>query len=79
MEIIRTRSYERKALSCLARAARRSSWKSGGVRILYYFWLSDKAVYLLDIYAKNQKENISDADKKLLKEMIKAMKGEEHA
>ena len=46
---------------------------------MYYFWLNEEAVYLLDIYAKNQKENLSDAEKKVLKGIIKELKGGDHA
>ncbi|MDX2094850.1 MAG: type II toxin-antitoxin system RelE/ParE family toxin [Alphaproteobacteria bacterium] len=62
-----------------ARAARGNAGKSGGVRIMYYFWLNEEAVYLLDIYAKNEKENLSDAEKKVLKGIIKELKGGDHA
>lgn len=62
-----------------ARAARGNAGKSGGVRIMYYFWLNEEAVYLLDIYAKNEKENLSEAEKKLLKGIIKELKGGDHA
>ncbi len=61
-----------------ARAARGSSGKSGGVRIIYYFWQDDETVYFLDIYAKNEKENISGADKKLMKQLVKRHKGDGH-
>ena len=60
-----------------ARAARGASGKSGGVRIMYY-WLSEEAVYLLDIYAKNEKENLSATEKKVLKEIIKGLIGDSY-
>lgn len=56
-----------------ARAARGTSGKSGGVRIIYYFWSNEEIVYMLDIYAKNEKENLTNADKKILKEIIKGL------
>lgn len=62
-----------------ARSARGSSGKSGGVRILYYLWMGADAVYLLDIYAKNEKENLSHAEKNTLKEIVKLLKGVPHA
>lgn len=62
-----------------ARAARGSAGKSGGVRIMYYFWLNEEVIYLLDIYAKNEKENLSDAEKKLLRGIIKELKEGDHA
>ena len=58
-----------------ARAARGNSGKSGGVRIMYYFWNNEGIIYLLDIYAKNEKENLSAADKKLIKDVINGLKG----
>jgi len=58
-----------------ARAARGSAGKRGGVRILYYVWLQDDAMYLLDVYAKSSQEDISEADKKLLKQIIDELIG----
>jgi hypothetical protein len=58
-----------------ARAARQSKGKSGGVRILYYYWLIEDEIYLLDIYAKSEQENISAKDKKILRSIIKELRG----
>lgn len=58
-----------------ARAAKGASGKSGGVRIMYYFWATETVIYLLDVYAKNQKETLSAADKKLLRQIIAELKG----
>ena len=33
--------------------------KSGGARIIYYWAVSDEKIIMLDIYAKNEKENLS--------------------
>jgi hypothetical protein len=57
-----------------ARAGRGASGKSGGVRIIYYVWMGKDRIYFLDIYAKNEKENLSAADKILLKSIVKAVK-----
>ena len=59
-----------------ARAARGASGKSGGVRIIYYYLGVDEEIYLLDIYAKNEQDNITDASKKVLRETVKVLKGE---
>lgn len=56
-----------------ARAARGNTGKSGGVRIMYYLWLAEGEIYLLDIYPKNEKENLSANDKKLLRSIIKEL------
>lgn len=57
-----------------ARAARGSSGKSGGVRIIYYFWAAKENIYLMDVYAKNEKENISANDKKILIYVVSELK-----
>lgn len=46
---------------------------------MYYYWLNDAGVYFLDIYAKNEKENLSGADKKLMKDMLNELTGGRHA
>lgn len=61
-----------------ARAARGSSGKSGGVRIMYYFWATETVLYLLDVYPKNEQANISSADKKILKSVIETLKREKN-
>lgn len=57
-----------------ARAARGGSGKSGGVRIIYYYWAAKEIVYLMDVYAKNEKENISGKDKKILIYVVAELK-----
>lgn len=36
--------------------------KSGGFRVIIYLITSNNLVYLLDIYSKNEQENISTKD-----------------
>ena len=48
--------------------------KSGGVRIIYYFLASDGEVYLLDIYAKNDKENITMQQRHEFAKFVKILK-----
>jgi DNA-binding transcriptional regulator YiaG len=44
--------------------------KTGGVRIIYFWWVSEDQVLMLDIYPKNKKEDLSgDELKELKKEM----------
>ncbi len=57
-----------------ARAARGNSGKSGGVRILYYVWLGEGEIYFLDVYAKNDKEDVSEAEKVQMKRFILGIK-----
>lgn len=52
----------------------RSGGKSGGFRVCY-FDLEIKAVlYLIFIYAKNEQEDISPEDKKILTNLVKMLK-----
>lgn len=57
-----------------ARWGRQGRGKSGGVRVIYYFWVAPDIVYLADMYAKNDKENLTDADKKALRRLIQDLK-----
>ena len=44
--------------------------KSGSVRILYVDFVQFEQLYFVNVYAKNEQENISDTDKKLYKQII---------
>jgi len=57
-----------------ARAARGSSGKSGGVGIIYYFWAAKETVYFMEVYAKNEKANLSGKDKKFLIYAVEELK-----
>jgi mRNA-degrading endonuclease RelE of RelBE toxin-antitoxin system len=59
-----------------ARVARGSRGKSGGARIIYYHASAHGVVTLLAIYAKNEKEDLTDADRKDLREVIEAIRAE---
>lgn len=61
------------------RWAKQGGGKSGGVRIIYYYWRDDKPLFLLTLFAKNEKENINAAELKeliLLVDRIKTMEGD---
>jgi len=45
--------------------------KSGGARVITYVYVSGKIVYLLSIFDKSERENLSDAE---LKELLKKIK-----
>ncbi len=53
-----------------------SEGKSGGVRVIYYFVDREERVYLLLVYAKNQKDDLTRAEKNALKEIAKELKRE---
>jgi mRNA-degrading endonuclease RelE of RelBE toxin-antitoxin system len=44
--------------------------KRGGVRVIYFWWISDEKILLLDIYAKNEKEDLTPAEIKNLKAKV---------
>jgi len=57
-----------------ARWARMGKGKSGGVRVIYFFAPWPDVLYMLDMYAKNQKENLTDAEKNHLKKLAASIK-----
>lgn len=48
--------------------ASKGKGKSGGARVITHFVIAEDAVYLLTIYDKSEKENLSDKE---LKELLK--------
>ena len=53
------------------RWARSGRGKSGGVRVIYYFHNEDLPLYLLTLFGKNEKANISMEEKKLLSKLVR--------
>lgn len=49
--------------------------KRGGVRVIYFFFDDEMPVYLLRVYAKSEKADISAAEKKILKPFAELLKG----
>lgn len=52
------------------RWARAGSGKSGGVRVIYYNQLSHEEIWLLTLYAKNERATIPAHELRLIKEAI---------
>jgi mRNA-degrading endonuclease RelE of RelBE toxin-antitoxin system len=52
----------------------RGKGKRGGVRIIYFLALSAELVLLLDVYSKNEKEDLTNGDKKLLRQRLEKIK-----
>ena len=52
------------------RWAAKGKGKRGGVRIIYYFAIHKDYIFLLDIYPKNEKEDLSPFEIKSLKELV---------
>ena len=51
---------------------RRGKGKRGGLRVIYYWWDGGQQFWLFTLYDKDEMENLSAAEKKLLKGMLKA-------
>ncbi len=60
-----------------ARWARPGMEKRGGVRAVYYFQTRAGIVYMLDIYAKNEKADLTPADKRELRAIVSMLEDSE--
>jgi hypothetical protein len=49
------------------RWAAKGHGKRGGARVIYYWFTADDRILLIDLYAKNESENLSSAQLKDLK------------
>ena len=50
---------------------RRGKGKRGGLRVIYYGWSSGGQFWLFTLYDKDEMDDLSAKEKKLLKEMLK--------
>jgi len=55
------------------RWARGDKGKSGGVRVIYYFHSEIMPLYLLAVFGKNEKANITAEEKKILSKAVKEL------
>jgi hypothetical protein len=51
--------------------ASKGKGKSGGARVITHFYVTDETVFLLSIYDKSDKDNISDKE---LLELLKSIR-----
>jgi len=58
-----------------ARWGRGGKGKSGGVRAIYYFDAGRHAVYMLAIYAKSERADLTEADKHVARKIVARLKG----
>ncbi|NUM78259.1 type II toxin-antitoxin system RelE/ParE family toxin [candidate division KSB1 bacterium] len=52
------------------RWARKGSGKRGGVRVIYYFYNETLPLFLLNIFGKNEKANLSKAERNDLAKLV---------
>ena len=57
------------------RWARPGGGKSGGTRVVYYFYDRSRPVSMISIYGKNEKENLSQEEKNEMKQLAALLKG----
>jgi hypothetical protein len=55
------------------RWARSGGGKSGGVRVIYYFHSDMMPLYLLTVFGKNERANISMKEKQVLSKLVKEL------
>jgi hypothetical protein len=55
------------------RWARSGRGKSGGVRVIYYFHNSGMPLYLLTLFGKNEKTNLSKAERNFLSKAVEKL------
>ena len=56
-----------------ARWGRGGSGKSGGVRAIFYYFISGDTVFFTLLYAKNEQENLNHDQEKELKRLAQAI------
>jgi hypothetical protein len=57
------------------RWTRAGSGKRGGVRVIYYYHDPNRPLYLLMVYAKAQRENLSADEKRAVRKLATLLKG----
>ncbi len=65
--------YRGRSQSASARGGR---GKSGGARIIYCVVARSGVLYLLDVYAKSAKEDLTDAENREIRKLVAALQAE---
>ena len=47
--------------------------KSGGVRVIYYWVKDDRQIFMLVVYPKTKKDNLTDKETAILREYVKGL------
>ena len=55
------------------RWTRDDSGKSGGYRVIYFFYSMEMPLFILNVFAKNEKGNISQAERNELKKLTNVL------
>jgi len=54
--------------------ARRGKGKRGGVRVIYLHIPAARRFYMIDVYGKNEKDDLSSHEKKALRQLVEELK-----
>jgi hypothetical protein len=54
--------------------SRRGKGKRGGARVIYLHIEESDQIHLITVYGKDQKDDLSDGDKKLYRELVRILK-----
>ena len=55
------------------RSAIKNSGKSGGVRVIYYWIKNNHQIYMLVVYPKSKKDDLTDKETAILRELVKGL------
>lgn len=58
------------------RWGRQAKGKRGGVRVIYYYWSPDNEVYLIAVYAKSEKADLTVEDRRAARFFVEVLKSE---
>jgi len=58
------------------RWAGKGKGKRGGVRVIYYFYNESAPIFLLTVYGKGEKEDLTPEQKKQMSQLVKILKTE---
>ena len=50
---------------------KRGKGKRGGLRVIYYWWVSGKQFWLFTIFNKDEMDDLTTAQRKILKDLLK--------
>jgi len=56
------------------RFARGRRGKNGGVRVIYYYYSAEEPIYLLEVFGKNEKSNLTAAERNALAKVVAEIK-----
>ena len=59
-----------------ARWGRQGKGKRAGVRVIFYYWSPDNEVYLIAIYAKSAKADMTAEDRRAAQFFVEVLKNE---